>query len=105
MEDEVALPPGFSRIPNQTSFKFESKLMGASPDEDHHTKEKERNINQHSERNTTHFPKLEEGIDLLGDNQMESRSPEPLDWVSECVEEEEQSTSRGGEGMNQQIGW
>ena len=66
---------------------------------------KERNINQHSERNTTLLPKLEEGIDLLGDNQMESTSPEPLDWVSEYVEEEEQSTSRGGEGMNQQIGW
>ena len=98
--DEAALPLGFSRIPNQTSLKFESKLMGASPHEDHHTRERGRNINQHGEGNTTLLPVLAKGIDTPSYIKMELTSPEPLDCATESAGEDEQPTTIGGEGTN-----
>ena len=98
--DEAALPLGFSRIPNQTSLKFESKLMGASPHEDHHTRERGRNINQHGEGNTTLLPVLAKGIDTPSYIKMELTSPEPFDCATESAGEDEQPTTIGGEGTN-----
>ena len=100
MGDEVAPSLYGARTPNHTSIMFENELKRVSLVEDHQTEEHGRSINQLSEKNTTLGPELEKGIETPSYNKMELTSPEPLDWASEPVWEEEQPTTRGGEGIN-----
>ena len=97
----MALPLVRARTPHHASIEFENKLGGPSLVEDHRTEERGRSINQLSEKNTTFRTESEKGIDTLVYNRMESTSPEPLDWSSEPIEEENQPNSgQDGDGLD-----
>ena len=100
MRENVAPQVDGARTHNHTSVKFEKKLNRASLVEDHQTEENGRSINQLRENNPKLRPDLGKGMDTPSYIKMELTSPEPLDWTSEPVWEEEQPITRGGEGTN-----
>ena len=100
MRDDVAPQLDGARTPNHTSVKFEKELNRESLIEDHQTEEKGRSISQLSENNPTLRPGLGERMDTPSYIKMELPSPEPLDWATELVGEDEQPTTRGGEVTN-----